>query len=422
MKRLALAAFACTALCAPAFARGDAPASGVPVIFNDHHVRAKPDELRRGRVLAALVRGSTILVPLRAMFENMGASVSYAPATRTIDVSKPGADIRLVIGRPAVALNGEARALDVPPEIYRGAVVVPLRVVAESLGAYVSWVANRRVVAVRYQTAPPSLRPPPAPAPPTPVPAPSAAPTAPLTPTPEEAVPAQFFVAADGLLAAKIYDEFSPGNKGSASLALRAGAIIPVAGTSLLAEGTYAAYLGAHGGAPGFNPALPCGVGGQPAAGDPSCVAVLGPRTGLAYVPPFALRDTDFDGRLGVRIAQPNIFVAGSYETRYGNYGYPRLAGLGLGLEKAPDFHSLFDLYGSALYYPALAGSRIDALGASPQLQYRYLRYQGGLIVSSQSLPFFLDLGVIGNHAAAKLNAPANTSENTLYAGLGLHF
>ena len=49
----------------------------IPILFNDHHVNATPNELKRGRVLAALVKGGTVLVPLRSMFEQMGATVSY---------------------------------------------------------------------------------------------------------------------------------------------------------------------------------------------------------------------------------------------------------------------------------------------------------------------------------------------------------
>ena len=61
---------------------GSPPSGQIPILFNDHHVYAKPDDLKQGRVLAALVRGGTILIPLRSMFEQMGATVSYDPATQ----------------------------------------------------------------------------------------------------------------------------------------------------------------------------------------------------------------------------------------------------------------------------------------------------------------------------------------------------
>jgi hypothetical protein len=61
---------------------GTPPSGEVPILFNDRHVYTKPDRLKENRVLAALVRGNTILIPLRSMFEQMGATVSYDPTSR----------------------------------------------------------------------------------------------------------------------------------------------------------------------------------------------------------------------------------------------------------------------------------------------------------------------------------------------------
>jgi hypothetical protein len=132
---------------------GNPPSGEVPLLFNDHHVYSKPDRLKQNRVLAALVRGNEILVPLRSMFEQMGATVSYDPASKTADVSKPGSDVKVTVGKPEVVINGESRPLDVPPEIYKGAIVVPVRVISEGMGAYVQWVPEKKLVVVRYVAA-----------------------------------------------------------------------------------------------------------------------------------------------------------------------------------------------------------------------------------------------------------------------------
>ncbi len=126
-------------------------------------------------MLAALVRGGTVLIPLRSMFEQMGATVSYDAASKTVDVSKPGADVKVTVGKPEVVINGESRPLDVPPMMYQGHVLVPVRVISEGMGAYVQWVPDKQVVVVRYL--------PPTP-PPSPTPAPTEAPTVAPTPTP----------------------------------------------------------------------------------------------------------------------------------------------------------------------------------------------------------------------------------------------
>ena len=68
---------------------GSPPSGQIPILYNDHHVYSKPDVLKQGRVLAAFVKGGTLLIPLRSMFEQMGATVSWDPGSKTATVSKP---------------------------------------------------------------------------------------------------------------------------------------------------------------------------------------------------------------------------------------------------------------------------------------------------------------------------------------------
>src|SRR5580658_508061 len=147
---------------------GAPPSGQIPILYNDRHVYANPDILKQGRVLAALVRGGTIFIPLRSMFEQMGATVSYDAASKTATVSKAGAQVVVTVGKPEVVINGESRPLDVPPIVYQGVVLVPVRVISEGMGAYVQWVPDRHIVVVRYIPA----TPPPSPAPPPPAPPP----------------------------------------------------------------------------------------------------------------------------------------------------------------------------------------------------------------------------------------------------------
>ncbi|MGA9420328.1 MAG: copper amine oxidase N-terminal domain-containing protein, partial [Candidatus Cybelea sp.] len=129
---------------------GSPPSGQIPILYNDHHVYSRPDVLKQGRVLSALVKGGTLLIPLRSMFEQMGATVSYDAGSKTATVSKPGAEVKVTVGKPEVIINGESRPLDVPPILYQGAVLVPVRVISEGMGAYVQWVPDRRLVVVRY--------------------------------------------------------------------------------------------------------------------------------------------------------------------------------------------------------------------------------------------------------------------------------
>src|SRR5579871_3263445 len=194
---------------------GSPPSGQIPILYNDRHVYARPDILKQGRVLAALVRGGVLYIPLRSMFEQMGATVSYDASNRTATVSKPGAQVSVTVGKPEVVINGESRPLDVPPIIYHGDVLVPVRVISERMGAYVQWVPDRHIVVVRYIPA----TPPPSPAPPPPAPPP---PPPPPTPAPMHR-PNVAFIAGDYLFKPKVYNQFSPGNGGPGSYSVRGG-------------------------------------------------------------------------------------------------------------------------------------------------------------------------------------------------------
>lgn len=408
---------------------GSPPSGQIPILFNDHHVYAKPDVLKQGRVLAALIRGGTILIPLRSMFEQMGATVSYDPASKTVDVTKPGSDVKVTVGKPEVVINGETRPLDVPPEMYRGHVLVPVRVISEGMGAYVQWVPDKRLVVVRYvpavaPTAPPT---------PTPTEAPTAAPTA--TPVPIVIPYQDTFIAGDYIISPKVYNEFSPGNTGSNtnggfSYAIRAAKEFDLFNLPWMLEGDYRQYNYPHNQGvitTATNQNAPCdGLNGDASSGDPGCVTTIGGQ-GSAFVPAFTVRDYDFDGRLGLKVADPRIYVGVGYMNRSGNYGYPRLNGVGFGIEKLPDLDTPFSIYGSAYYYPNVKGtytvSAGPQAGTSYNLAYNILKYQlGGTFTFGPNTPVFLDFGFLGDRGKNKSNAPSDFTHNGPYVGIGLKF
>jgi len=89
-----------------------------------------------------------ILVPLRGVFEHLGAYVQWNPATRTIDAQKDTTQVKLIIGNNYATVNGTEVKLDTPPQIVNGGTMVPLRFLSESLGANVNWKAEERLVAI----------------------------------------------------------------------------------------------------------------------------------------------------------------------------------------------------------------------------------------------------------------------------------
>lgn len=110
----------------------------ISVTFNGHPVWFD--------VQPQIVNGRT-LVPFRAIFQDMGATVSYDQGTQKVTATRGGTTIELTIGSATAYVDGSARTLDVPPEIRDGRTLVPVRFISEAVGARVDWDdANRRVV------------------------------------------------------------------------------------------------------------------------------------------------------------------------------------------------------------------------------------------------------------------------------------
>ncbi len=93
-----------------------------------------------------IIEGRT-LVPLRAIFEALGASVEWDDATKTVTSAKGNVTIKLTIGSNVLYKNGEAVELDVPAQIVgEGYTMVPARAIAESYGVIVDWDDSTKTV------------------------------------------------------------------------------------------------------------------------------------------------------------------------------------------------------------------------------------------------------------------------------------
>jgi hypothetical protein len=89
-----------------------------------------------------------VLVPLRGVFEQMGATVLWNQQTQTVSAMKSGTDVTLRIGDRMAMINGSAMNLDVPAMVVNGSTMVPIRFVSEALGANVGWFAAQNLVTI----------------------------------------------------------------------------------------------------------------------------------------------------------------------------------------------------------------------------------------------------------------------------------
>jgi len=79
------------------------------------------------------------MVPLRAVFEEMGASVEWDGSTQTVTATKDGTVVVLTIDNTSPTVNGQVVTIDQPGIIVDGRTLAPLRFVAEAFGGIVEW-------------------------------------------------------------------------------------------------------------------------------------------------------------------------------------------------------------------------------------------------------------------------------------------
>ncbi|HKX19912.1 MAG TPA: copper amine oxidase N-terminal domain-containing protein, partial [bacterium] len=80
-----------------------------------------------------------VLVPLRGVFERLGATVAWDPRSQTVLAQRGATSISLTIGSSQAAVNGQAQPIDAPALLVAGHTMVPLRFISQALGAAVGW-------------------------------------------------------------------------------------------------------------------------------------------------------------------------------------------------------------------------------------------------------------------------------------------
>lgn len=88
---------------------------------------------------APVMVDNRVLVPMRAIFEKLGADVQWLASSRKVVANTDTKNITMTIGDKVYYLNGEKKELDVPPQVLNDRTVVPIRAVSEALDCKVSW-------------------------------------------------------------------------------------------------------------------------------------------------------------------------------------------------------------------------------------------------------------------------------------------
>ena len=105
-----------------------------------------------GREISAEVPPTVIdgrtMVPVRAIFEAVGANIDFDAETKTITARKGDTTVNMTVGANAVTVNNKEVQLDAPAVIVNGRTLAPARFVAETFGYTVQWDAENKIVKI----------------------------------------------------------------------------------------------------------------------------------------------------------------------------------------------------------------------------------------------------------------------------------
>lgn len=99
-------------------------------------------------VAPQIIEGRT-MVPLRAIFEALGAEVKWDDATKTVSATRDGVNVALTIGKNEMQKDTQTVTLDVPAQIVDSRTLVPVRAISEAFECDVNWDADNRTVLIK---------------------------------------------------------------------------------------------------------------------------------------------------------------------------------------------------------------------------------------------------------------------------------
>ncbi|MCH5185168.1 MAG: copper amine oxidase N-terminal domain-containing protein [Oscillospiraceae bacterium] len=119
-------------------------ADGISVFINGNKLSSDTEPF---------IENDRTLVPMRAIFEALGANVIWDGETHTVFAVRGNDLISIQTEQKNAFVNSEERELDVPAKIVNDRTFVPLRFISEALGCTVDWDGSSQTVTIT-ETAP----------------------------------------------------------------------------------------------------------------------------------------------------------------------------------------------------------------------------------------------------------------------------
>lgn len=96
--------------------------------------------------VAPIILSDRTFVPVRAIFEKLGAEVSWIAKENKVIIKYNDKTINLFINNTKATINGVSKVMEKPAFIKNGRTLVPVRFIAENLGMTVGWYSPTKLV------------------------------------------------------------------------------------------------------------------------------------------------------------------------------------------------------------------------------------------------------------------------------------
>jgi spore coat protein H len=128
--------------------RGERPQDGQGQKEQQDTIRVTVDGKEVSFEQPPVIENDRTLVPLRAIFEALGAEIEWDEDTQTVTARKDDNTIVLTIGADTATVNGVQVTLDVPGKLEAGRTLVPVRFIAQSMNQTVTWDEKSQLVKI----------------------------------------------------------------------------------------------------------------------------------------------------------------------------------------------------------------------------------------------------------------------------------
>ena len=191
---------AVSALSAAMLLGGSALADGISVLVDGKAVEFdQPPVIENDRTL----------VPMRAIFEALGAEVEWDDATKSVTSKKGEKSVKLSINSDIMVTDAGEKKLDMPAKIINDRTMIPVRAVSEAMDCLVDWDGATQTVIITGSSAtaaPEATATPEASAEPTSTPEATATPVPYASPVPASIIDGVNFFSAENLVPKKALD------------------------------------------------------------------------------------------------------------------------------------------------------------------------------------------------------------------------